>query len=466
MKKIIISLLVVVIAVGAFFGYQQIQKNRAQANSNWQTAIIQRGDLTAIVGATGTVRSNQNTLVSWQTSGRIGKISVKLDDSIREGQILASLDENSLSQSVILAKADLVTAERNLANLRNSALAKSQAELTLVQAEKALQDAKDKRDSKNFKRAEQATIDTARANLVLAQKAVDDAEEIFNQFVNRSEDDILRAQALSQLSNARLARDRAQASLNYLLELPDPQEIAEADARVALAQAQNDDAKREVERLQNGVDPKDIEAAEARVAAIKLLLNQVNLTAPFDGTITNILSKEADQVNPGSVSFRIDDLSHLLVDVLIAEVDINQVRVGQPADLTFDAIPGKSYKGEVYEVGRVGTTTQGVVNFMVTVEILDADQNVKPGMTVGVNIIVNQINDVVIAPNRGIRLLDGNRVIYVLKNNVPTPVRVQIGSTSDTFSEIFSDEVNVGDTIVLNPPVQFGPGGPGFMGGR
>ncbi len=79
-----------------------------------------------------------------------------------------------------------------------------------------------------------------------------------------------------------------------------------------------------------------------------------------------------DQVNAGTVSFRIDDLSHLLVDVQITEVDINRVKVGQPAKMTFDAISGKEYNGKVTEVANFGVTQQGVVNFTVTVELTDA----------------------------------------------------------------------------------------------
>lgn len=463
MKKIIIPIVIIVIGITAFLGYRQYQKSRSNLASAWQTAMIEHGSITAIVGATGTVRSNQSTLVSWQTTGRIGSINVVLDEQVKKGQILSTLEQNSLPQSVILAKADLVTAERNLQSLRESVLAKSQAQLSLVQTEKALQDAIDDRDSKDYKRADQATIDTARANLILAQNTVDDAEEVYSQFVDRSEDDVMRAQALSQLSNARKARDRAEANLNYLLELPDQQEIDEADAEVAVAQAKYDDAKREYERLQNGADPKDIEAAEARISAVQLTLDLVNIKAPFAGTITEITSKEGDQISPGSVSFRIDDLNRLLVDVEVAEVDINRVAIGQTADLTFDAILDKMYHGKVTEVGRIGTSVQGVVNFLVTIELLDPDQAVKPGMTVGVNIIVNQIDDVLIAPNRGIRLLDGNRVVYLLKENIPTPIRIEIGATSETYTEITGGEIKEGDTIVLNPPPQMGPGGPGFM---
>ena len=150
-----------------------------------------------------------------------------------------------------------------------------------------------------------------------------------------------------------------------------------------MLEAQLDDAQREWERLKDGPDPADIAAAQARVAAAQATLDQASLVAPFAGTITSVESKPGDQVNPGTPAFRLDDLSHLWVDVEVSEVDINQVEVGQPASLTFDAILAKEYNGEVVEVSPVGTEIAGVVNFKVTVELTDADEDVRPGMTAG-----------------------------------------------------------------------------------
>ena len=93
----------------------------------------------------------------------------------------------------------------------------------------------------------------------------------------------------------------------------------------------------------------------------------------------------------GTVGFRVDDLSSLLVDVEISRSDINSIAVGQPVTLTFDAILGSEYHGEVVQVSQAGSVVQGVVNFTVTVEITDADEQVKPGMTAAVNITVKEL---------------------------------------------------------------------------
>ena len=150
----------------------------------------------------------------------------------------------------------------------------------------------------------------------------------------------------------------------------------------------------------------------------------------------------------------------MLVDVRVSEVDINRIKLDQEASVSFDAILSKVYQGIVTEVDRVGTSTQGVVDFIVTIELSDADENVKPGMTAAVNIVVNQLNDVLLVPNRAVRVKDGERVVYILQDNQPTAVVIRLGASSDTMSEILDSDLQIGDQIILNPPLEFEGGGP------
>ncbi|MEJ5312957.1 MAG: efflux RND transporter periplasmic adaptor subunit [Anaerolinea sp.] len=460
MKRTLLTLLIIVaLGIGGYFAYTTWQSNRAGTANTWQTVTVTRGPLVAVVGATGTVRANQTAVLAWQTSGRIAEIYAAVGDAVQKDEVLAVLDEKSLSQSIILAKADLVTAKRNLENLKNSQLAQAQAYQALVAARKELEDAQQNRASKQYARAQSDTIEVARANLALAEEELKKAQDTYDIFKDRPESDLLRAQALTALNEARKRRDRAKANLEYLTGGPDALEIEQADARLRLAEARLADAEREWERVKNGPDPDDIMAAEARVAAIEATLELISLKAPFDGTVTEVRSMVGDSVNPGTISFRIDDLSRLLVDVQITEVDINRIQVGQNATLTFDAIPGKEYHGRVTEVGRVGTNVQGVVNFSVTLELTDPDEAVRPGMTAAVNIETDRVENVLLVPNRAVRLRESKRVVYKLINGTPTPFEVTLGLTSDAYSQVLSG-VSEGDVLVLNPPVQFQAGPP------
>lgn len=135
--------------------------------------------------------------------------------------------------------------------------------------------------------------------------------------------------------------------------------------------------------------------------------------------------------------------------------------------MTFDAIQDKAYNGQIVEVDLVGSVNQGVVDFNVTVELTDADEAVKTGMTAAVNIVVEQLENVLLVPNRAVRALEGERVVYVLRSGALETVTITLGASSESYSQVLDGDLQVGDAIVLNPPTIFDTNGPpAFMGGR
>jgi HlyD family secretion protein len=301
-----------------------------------------------------------------------------------------------------------------------------------------------------------------------------------------------RAQALITLRNTERAFEKAydyRESLNYPVEISDvrivkeivggvvvevpkiktykgdasPDEIEKADADLDLKESQYEDAKRAYDRVKDGPNPEDLAAAEARVEAAQATINTAQISAPFSGTVTEANPIPGDQVSIGLPAFRVDDLSTLQVDVELSEVDINSVTLGQSVSLSFDAILGKDYIGEVTKVSQAGNVVAGVVNFTVTIELQDADEQVKPGMTAAVNIVVREIKDAVLVPNRAVRLVDGDRVVYILKEGQPEKVEIRLGASSDTMSVVVGGDIQAGDQVILNPPQEFqGGGGPPF----
>jgi HlyD family secretion protein len=465
-KKIIyfiVGVVIVLAVAGGIFWYRQNQQ--AKTAGQYETAALQRGKLTSIVGATGTVRANQSASLNWQTTGTVKSVDATEGEKVKEGDTLATLKIDTVPATIASAQADLVTAQRNLENVKNSNKASAQAQLALATAQSDYLTAKNNYDALKVKRATPEMIKYAESQLTLAQNAVDHAQGAFNRVSSKAPNDPVYASAFSQLHQAQLARDSALRTLNWYKGSPTGADIATIEAKFALAEANLQDAQREWDRLKNGSDPDDIAAAQAKVDAIQATLGMTQITAPFAGTITLSNPKPGDQVSPTTMAFRLDDLSHLLVDVQVSEVDINSIAPGQNVVLTFDANPGQEYKGVVANVAQVGNPTQGSVNFVVTVELTDPDKNVKPGMTAAVTINVKELADVLLVPNQAVRFQDAKRVVYVLKNGVLTPVDIQLGATSDTYSELISTELKEGDKIVLNPPAfTFGPGGGG--GGR
>ncbi len=465
-RTILIVLGILVLVVGGFFAFRAYTSAQASSGTTYQTVKVTRGDLTASVGATGTVRSKQSVMLNWQTTGQVAQVNAKQGDGVKKGQLLATLDEKSLAQNVIMARSDLVTAQRNLDQLLNSDLARSQAEQTLVQAQKDLDTAQTQRQSKQYARATDANVEQARANYILAHDNTKRANSAYDHFRGLPEDDPNRAASYAQLAAAQQKEATALANLNWLLGRPDNMEIAQADSALAVAQAKVKDAQREYARLQNGADPNDIAAAKARIASLQATLDNINLVSPIDGIVTTTNVQVGDQASMTAAAFRIDDLSSLLVDVQITEVDINRIKIGQPTSLSFDAITDKQYSGKITQVSKVGQSVQGVVNFTVTVQIDNPDDQVRPGMTAAVSIITDLVQNALVVPSRAVRQNNGQRVVFVLRNKVPVMVQIQTGRQADVNIEVIGGDVKEGDLLVLNPPTSlFGAGG-AFSGGR
>lgn len=446
---------VVLLGIIAVIVVNNINASKAAA-ATMQTQVLEKGDLTAIVGATGTVRANQSASLVWQTNGRIESINVVIGDKVKTDEELATLAQSSLSQSIILAQSDLVTAQRNLDELINSDTARAQAQLNLANAQQnydkvrwnAVYADKPRETSQN-------TLDSASAAVVIAQDRVDRAQKEYDKYGESSETDLLKANALSNLAAAKKALAEAKLSLNFYINTPDTKEVSISSGEIAVAKAKLDDALREWDRLKGGPDPADIEAAKARVAAIEATLNLAKISSPFAGVITDAAGMVGNIVNPNAFAFRVDDLSQMFIDVEIPEVDINRIKVGQAVAMTFDAINAAEYQGRIVEVARIGAISAGAVNFKVTIEVLNPDEQVMPGMTAAVNIVVSDLKDVLTIPNRAVRLVEGKRVVYILKNGVATKVEIEIGSSSDTLSEVISGDLKAGDVLILNPSTDF-----------
>ena len=424
-------------------------------NNEFQTEIIERGDLIAIVGATGIVEPNQSAELNWETTGRVESIYAVLNDMIEPGEILAKLADNTLSQSVILAQADLVSAKRELEDLVNSNTKSALAYANLLESEQKLREAEEERDDWNYNNASDERIYTARSDFLNAEENHKAAQLVYDSLADLDDNDPQKLNAMEFLDEEKLKRDKSLRTLNYILGKSYDQQVAENFAEYDVALAQLQDAQREWERVKDGPNADDISVAESKVAAAEATISLGNIEAPFGGTITRANPKVGDQVVAGSSAFRIDDLSELFVEVEISEVDINRVSVGQRADLTFDAIIGENFSGKVIEVSSVGNDTGTGVDFLVTLQIIDPTVLVRPGMTAAVNIIVSEIEDVLSVPNRAVRLKEGQRIVYILRDGEIQEVEVEFGSSSDIHSEIISGDIKEGDLIVLNPPMEF-----------
>ena len=515
-KWLIIGAVVLVVLVVGFFIVRQVLPAQLSASSqaSLETVRLERGPLTTMIGATGSLRSAQSAVIAWQASGEVGQINAKLGQTVTDGEVLAELAPDSLSQSILQAQIDVINAQtaldelyepdlvliaqaeqtvqdaqESLDDLLNpTPLAIAEAEKAVLAAQDALEDAQYDVDRLERGRGSDEQIALARANYLIAEEVYKQEQKDYDKVRGDPSEDTHKAMALTKLEDAKAKRDRALASLNWYLGEPDEAEVAETMNALALAQAQLEDAQQHLADLQNptqsaidlaqanldeaksnltdlkdGPDEDDVTIAQTRLTQAEASLKLASLTAPFDGTITDVQIMQGDLVSPGTTAFRMDDLSVMYVDLKVSEVDIQQVQVGQPVSITFDAILDREYSGEVTEIGQYGQSSQGVVSFPVVIKMSDPDEWVKPGMTAVANIITSQVEDILQLPNRVIQEDNGKKFVYVMGPDGVQTVYIQVGRSSDTASEILSNTLEEGDEILVNPPSDFMMMGPGQM---
>ncbi len=339
----------------------------------------------------------QDATLSFATAGVVEEVLAPEGSQVEKGQPIARL------QGSEQVKASIAAAEMELLNARqakdklydNLDVTRAQAALRVAKAEKALDDAKEEATRKRYRRADQDKLDQARAEYILAQDAVEDAEDSFAYFANYDEEDINRAAALSQLAKVRDMRDDAKKRLNWLLENPDPLEIGVADNSLKVAEAELSTAKRDFDELKNGPDPDDLALADARIKnaqaqldAAKATLDDMVLEAPFGGTVVTNDLKVGERVAPNTPVATLADMATWQVETTdLTELDVVRVKVGGPVKITLDAIPGLELSGKVERIQALGQNKQGDITYKVVITLDQQDERLRWNMTASANFV-------------------------------------------------------------------------------
>jgi len=440
-------ILAVIVIGGLIVGWRILQnrQNTNEALANIETEPYQRMTLNASIFGTGTVQPEQTAILSWSTSGIVGDVNVAVGQSVSEDDLLMELDPDSLSVDILQAQIELINAQNTLDDLYENWEAQlAQAKLDLLMAEEDLDDLATDRKIMNYQRCTDERIEELEDDLEAAEKLYD-----FFQTTD----------------NLRIV-NTAQANLDYCLADFTEQEVAEAELRVELGEARVATLQAQVDQLADGPDPDQVAIYETQVAIAQSRLDSPMIKAPFDGVVTFLYAIHGDVVQVGQQAVQIDKLDTLVLDVQISEIDIPFVKVGQPAELVFDAYFESTFAGEVTEISPVGKTVQGVVEYSVRIKILDADERIKPGMTAAVSIIFSEQKDALVVPNDAIVSIDGQDHVYVKRNGGYEAVSVILGNYSDYYSEVLEADIQEGELIALNPPDEItGQGFGSFSGG-
>jgi len=469
--------IVVIIALVLVIASIRNQSNSSTAE--YQTTTVQHGTLTSSVEGTGTLASTQTANLTWLTSGQVDQVMGKIGSQVKNGDVLATLLQSSLPQSALQAQSNLVTAQENLSEL-TSPEAIANAKLAIATAESDVVDAQIQLNNQQYWKND-ALIKKYYADMVIAQERLNNAQAAYDDaHVGKYINNAGEAAIYQNLYSAQQVYNRAKYFYSVYSQKPPQRQLDEAQANLDLANATLTNAQIYLAALTGGDVPADatgtallkLKQAQLAVQTAQESLDAAKLTATFDGTITQANAIPGAVVSTGTQAFRIDNLSSLVVVVQVTEIDINGIQPGQPATITFDAIPNKTYNGTVIQTDLAGTASQNSVTFSVTVQVTDADPKIKPGMAANVTIVTNRVDNALLVPSTSIFTdTSGQQYVYLIQNSAPTTVPVTVGAVSDSTTQITGNTLKEGDTIILSFASTsttgggFGFGGGGFIGG-
>jgi HlyD family secretion protein len=455
-KTWIIAGISVVVVIALVLVVASVRAQSSSTAAAYQTTTVQLGTLTSSVEGSGTVASPQTASLSWTTSGQVDQVMAKIGGQVKSGDVLATLLQDAKTQSNL--EIALVTAQANLAQLTspeaiaNAKLAITTDQTNVINAQYGVNNLQYWKNN-GLIQDQYASVVIAKVNLDKAQAAYDDAH--VGQYINNADE----ATLYQALYNAQQAYDKAFNSYSAYSQKPTQRQVDAAQANLDLVNATLAQDQTYLAALTGGSVPANatgtallqLKQAQLNVQTAQENLDATTLTAPFNGTITQAKAIPGAIVSAGTQIFRLDNLSNLDVAVQVTEIDINGIKAGQPATITFNAIPNKTYSGTVTSTDLAGTVGNNSTTFSVTVQITDADAQIKPGMAANVTIVTNQVTDALLVPTTSIFTdNNGQQYVYLIQNGTQTTVPVTVGAVSDTTTQITGNTLKEGDTIILS----------------
>ena len=413
------------------------------------TVQVSRGSITEMVDALGTVAAMPNATLAWESNGIVSGFDLQVGDQVEKGQVLLTLDDSSISAEILQARTSLLEAQIAYQKLMDANTDYLTAHQEVNTQQVILENTYSMRHEFYDENTADARIESIYASYTQARVDVWALEDTYERVKNLENENPHKIAAYEALQAGILKRDSLQRAMNQIMGTPYGQR-AEGyfilyDQRVSdLAQA-----RATAQRLLDDSD--ELAAKQAEVQALQNTVDQASIIAPFSGTVTDIKAMAGGKASAGEMAIQLDDLSNLVIDVEISQVEINKVSAGQSAQVTFSALPNAVYDAVVIAVSEAGENNGDGPSFKARIEILDADAKVKPGFTALVSIITNQVDDILLVPNQAIQYSDDGSP-YVLQETgfgQYKEISIQTSARSDTTSELTKGSLEEGDFLLV-----------------
>ena len=367
------------------------------------TPTPQVQDVPVVVSASGKLLPARWVNLSFLPAGGgpVVEVKVQAGDKVEAGQVLVQLDDTDAKLTLAQANAAVKMAQAQLAQLKAGAQPEeiAQQKQAVQAAQAALAGAQAQLDQlqQGARQGDLAVADAAVRQAEADWKVVADSYDAVTTGLELSKkygkggSELTKAEASLryQLQAAAQSVTAAKARLSQTKTGPTEAERREAQAAVAAAQAQSDAAQARLDQTMVGATQEQIAVAEANVAQAQAAadlaqanLDKLQLAAPFAGTVGNVYAREGELLAAGQTALALGDLSSLRVETTdLSEVDVARVAIGQPVNVTFDALKGQTLLGRVTRIAPMSSASQGGVNYTVIVELDQLDPALRWGMT-------------------------------------------------------------------------------------
>jgi HlyD family secretion protein len=487
-RTIIIVSIVAVLLVGGFFLIRQRQAETQQNVELLRDATVVRGPIEATVSATGSIEPEAMVSLTFGVAGTVREVNVVRGQVVSEGTVLASLGAEELALAVKQVEDSLRIQQLTLDQRVNSrpspaTLATAQADIEAAEANLAIAGANVVAAQASVVQAQArlaqvragptaAEVAGAEADITARSAEVRTVEEQYDRIISAGIGGSPEEQTRSQLGVVRQALAAAEARLATLQAGARPADVQVANAAIAVAEAQLLAAEGQVaaaranvsraraayDRLLEGPTEAEIAILEAQVAGVetnlqlaRLRFNQSVIVAPTSGRVASLRVNPGEQATIGAPAIVLVNEAAYHIEVNVDEIDVDRVALGQPVEITLDALPGVVVPGQVSDIAPTAAGAGGVVTYLVTINIDAPDVSLRPGMSANASIVVERLDDVLMVPNWAIRLDRETGLAYVNRMNGDGTVQevvVETGLRNEQFSQVISG-LAAGDRVVV-----------------
>ncbi|MFM9279916.1 efflux RND transporter periplasmic adaptor subunit [Paenibacillus jiagnxiensis] len=399
-----------------------------------QTAVsvevgkVTRGSIEAQAGVVGTLAPNKTVQVAPKINGTIQSINLKIGQTVSKGQVLFTLDQKDIRDSIKQSQESYNVA---LANLKQ---AQSSSDQSVQQSESSVDQAKAALVQ------QQSSIDQANNSIKDAESSLRDAQNNLNRTQQ-----LFAAGAVSQteLEQAQTTARQAQSALdNAKLTLSNAQSSLES----AQTTYQNSLKSLELARKSAGVDvaQANVEQSRSALETARSQLADATVKAPMSGTISAFNGNVGQIVSSQSSVVTIANTNPILVKVNLAESEMMNVKVGSSVTVGIPSLE-KNINAKVTAINSV--MDQDLKAYPVEISIENPSNTLKAGMVANVYIQSGAAEGLLI-PQAAVSEKAGEKFVYIIEGNVAKQVKIQTGEESAEQVEV-TEGLSEGQQIVV-----------------